>query len=340
MKEALVDISVLLVFFTRQDTLQQVFDRVREARPSRLFLYQDGPREGRPDDVENIRKCRQIVSQVDWDCEVHTLYQEKNYGADESGYIADKWAFSQTDKCLVLEDDVIPMLSYFSFCKEMLDRYEHDERVMLISGWNLEEVTKGVESDYFFSYTTFTMAWASWARVVKQWDAYHAWLQDFQKVEALENHVRRNHLCTLWLTYFRPLAESKRIRFESSLIANQLIHQGLTIVPTRNAVCNIGVGCGGAHFNGGLDLIARGERRIFTMSGYELDVARLRHPQEVCDYAPYKDSAYRIRAINHPMVRLYRGIETTIYQLIKGNSKEAWESFKRRFRNFITGNFS
>ena len=52
MKEALVDISVLLVFFTRHEQFKQVFEQVKKARPSRLFLYQDGPRENRPDDIE------------------------------------------------------------------------------------------------------------------------------------------------------------------------------------------------------------------------------------------------------------------------------------------------
>ena len=39
---ALVDVSVLLIFFNRPDTFAQVFEQVRKARPARLFLYQDG----------------------------------------------------------------------------------------------------------------------------------------------------------------------------------------------------------------------------------------------------------------------------------------------------------
>ena len=39
---AKTDIAVLLLFFTRSDTFAQVFEAVRQARPSKLFLYQDG----------------------------------------------------------------------------------------------------------------------------------------------------------------------------------------------------------------------------------------------------------------------------------------------------------
>ena len=42
MKSALVDVPVLILFFNRPQQLSQVFEQVKKARPSRLFLYQDG----------------------------------------------------------------------------------------------------------------------------------------------------------------------------------------------------------------------------------------------------------------------------------------------------------
>lgn len=40
MKPALVDVSVLILFFNRPKLLAQVFEQVKKARPARLFLYQ------------------------------------------------------------------------------------------------------------------------------------------------------------------------------------------------------------------------------------------------------------------------------------------------------------
>ena len=128
-KPAKIDVAVLMLFFNRPDHFQQVFDEVRKARPSKLFLYQDGPRGER--DMPGIEACRQIASDenIDWECEVHRAYQEKNQGCDPSEYLSQKWAFSIVDKCIVLEDDDVPSQSFFPFCKEMLDRYEHDDRI-------------------------------------------------------------------------------------------------------------------------------------------------------------------------------------------------------------------
>ena len=98
-----IDVSVLILFFNRPDFLQKVFDEVKKARPSRLFLYQDGPRGEQ--DMERIMQCRQVVADIDWECEVHQLYQEKNYGCDPSEYLSQKWAFSIVDRCMIARRD-------------------------------------------------------------------------------------------------------------------------------------------------------------------------------------------------------------------------------------------
>ena len=147
----LIDIPVLIIFFARPKPFGKVMEQIRVAKPSRLYLYQDGAREGRQDDVENINKCRELADNIDWDCQVFYKYQEKNYGCDPSEYIAQKWAFSHVDKCIILEDDDVPSCSFFQFCKEMLDKYEFDERISMISGFNHEEITPDVPYDYFFT---------------------------------------------------------------------------------------------------------------------------------------------------------------------------------------------
>ena len=162
---AKTDIAVLLLFFTRSDTFQQVFDAVRQARPSKLLLYQDGPRGER--DKAGIEACRQIVSDehIDWECEVHRNYLDHNQGCDPSGFLSHQWAFSLADKVIVLEDDVVPSQSFFPFCKEMLDRYEHDERISMIAGFNIDEVSPDCDDSYFFTTAFSIWGWASWRRV-------------------------------------------------------------------------------------------------------------------------------------------------------------------------------
>lgn len=60
MNSYLCDVPVLCIFFARPNTLNRVFEEIRKARPSKLFLYQDGPRNNRPSDIEKIQECRDI----------------------------------------------------------------------------------------------------------------------------------------------------------------------------------------------------------------------------------------------------------------------------------------
>ena len=173
---AKIDVAVLLLFFNRPSTFRLVFDEVRKARPSRLFLYQDGPRSDK--DLQGIAECRAIAEQIDWECDVHRMYQEKNVGCDPSEYISQKWAFSIVDKCIVLEDDDQPSQAFFPFCKEMLDRYEHDDRISMVAGFNVDEVTPGVPYSYFFTSVCSIWGWASWRRVIDKWDGSYSFLDD------------------------------------------------------------------------------------------------------------------------------------------------------------------
>ena len=143
-----VDVAVLILFFTRPEPLKKVFDAIRQARPSKLYLYQDGPRG--PQDMAGIEACRQVVcdDEIDWECDVQRNYQTENAGCDPSNFNAQKWAFSLSDKVVVFEDDSIPSVSFIRFCKEMLDRYEHDERIVMIEGFNTDEVSPDVPESH------------------------------------------------------------------------------------------------------------------------------------------------------------------------------------------------
>ena len=83
MKPFKVDIAVALIFFNRPEVFKPVFDAVAAARPSRLYLIQDGARAHRPDDKVKIMECRDITKNIDWDCEVHTDYSEINLGCGQ-----------------------------------------------------------------------------------------------------------------------------------------------------------------------------------------------------------------------------------------------------------------
>lgn len=321
MKEALIDVSVLILFFNRPEQLGQVFEQVRQARPARLFLYQDGPRSDK--DMPGILACRKVVANIDWECEVHTLFQEKNFGCDPSEYISQKWAFSLSDKCIVLEDDDVPSQSFFHFCKDMLDRYENDPRVTMISGFNVEEQTEDIQEDYFFSTNFSIWGWASWRRVTDQWDEKYTWLDNRQTVNQLENIIRERGYRDDFLTMCRRHRAQGKAFYETIFWAHLLLSNGLCIVPKHNLINNLGATADSTHFGGSLETLPHGYRRIFTMNRFEMDAytkgTDLKHPQHMIEHLPYRHRAYRIMGWMCPWVKIGRSLEELWLNLRHGN---------------------
>ena len=326
------DVAVLILFFNRPEHLKKVFDEVRAARPSRLFLYQDGPRSER--DMPGIEKCREVVEAIDWECDVRRLYQEKNYGCDPSEYISQKWAFSMADKCIVLEDDDVPSQSFFPFCKELLDRYEHDERITMIAGFNSDEVTPGVPDDYFFTTVFSIWGWASWRRVVDKWDEHYSFLDDDFTMQQLTALVRQRRYRTDFIPMCRDHRASGKAYYESIFWASMLLNSGLAIMPTRNLINNMGVTADSTHFTSSLDTIPRRLRRMFTMPRYELKFP-LKHPRYVIEDVDFKEQVYRTYAYGHPWIKAGRSMEELWLNIRYGNFAHIWRSAAKRIAKIL-----
>lgn len=332
MKEALVDVGVLVIFFNRPTLLEKVFEQIKIARPAKLFLYQDGARNEK--DMPGILKCREIVEDIDWNCEVHKFYQEKNVGCDPSEYISQKWAFSIVDKCIVLEDDDVPSQSFFPFCKELLDRYEYDTRVSMIAGMNHEEITKDVPYDYFFSSNLSISGWASWRRVLDSWDEHYTFLDDPYHMSLLSDLIRQRKLRKVFPDICREHRASGKAYYESIFQASMLLNSGLSIVPVKNMINNIGIVADSTHFTGEVGLLPKGYRRIFTMGRHELSFP-LKHPPYVIENVAYKERLYKIQGWGHPWIKVGRSFEELYLRAKHGDFSGISQAVKNRIRKTL-----
>lgn len=329
------DIAVLILFFNRPETLKLMFEEVKKARPSHLFLYQDGARDER--DRAGMEASRQIVADenIGWECDVHRMYQTKNYGCDPSNYMSQKWAFSIVDKCIVLEDDDTPSQSFFPFCKEMLDRYENDARISMISGTNYDETTPGMPCDYLFTTAFSINGWATWRRVVDQWDEHYGFLDDEYATRLLGNLIRERryqHNFLRFCQYHRSLGKAY---YETILHAAIFLNSGLSIVPRVNMINNAGASGEGVHLSGSNRDLPKAYRRIFTMGRYELNFP-LKHPRYVIEDVEYKNRMFKTMAWGHPLIKVGRSLEELWLNLVHGNFSRIASAVANRFR-IMTG---
>lgn len=327
-------LSVLMLFHARPDHFAQVWAEVRKARPGRLFLYQDGPRPG-TNDMEGIMACRQLVAddQIDWPCDVHRLYQERNYGCDPSGYMSQQWAFSQTDRCIVLEDDVVPSQTFFTFCREMLDRYADDPRITMIAGFNTDEQTTDTTDSYFFTRVFSIWGWASWSRVILNRDGNYGFVRDPRQFDLLCRKVKQYRQRADMPRMCQDHAASGRQYFESITWAYMLLNDGLAIMPRVNMINNIGF-TSGTHYSAQLDLMPRRLRRQFTMPRHDLTFP-LRHPATVAEHPAYQERFYLMNAWNHPWRKVQYSLEELWLNLRRGNFRNIFKALYARIRKTL-----
>ena len=309
MYKAKNDIAVLLLFFNRPEQTAKVFEQIKLARPSRLYLYQDGPRKDRPNDAENIRKCREIVEDIDWECEVHRMYQKNNYGCDPSEFISQKWMFSTEERGIVLEDDDVPSQSFFPYCIELLEKFKDDLRIGIICGMNnIGEFDNGYS--YLFTEYGSIWGWATWKRNVDMWDSQYKWMKDKHLLNMFHGRID-------WADNFfdicrRHLA-SGREHYESILGANNYLNNQLNIVPCKNMITNVGVSAESTHSVSAVYKLPRATRKLLFMKRHEIELP-LSHPPYVMEDFVFRKQ-FRKLCYPNKFSSICRRIESIIYSM-------------------------
>lgn len=248
--------AVAFLVFNRPDTTKQVFERIRQARPPKLLVVADGPRDSHPTDPEKCAAARAIIETIDWDCEVLKNYSETNLGCKKRISSGLDWVFEQEEEAIILEDDCLPDPTFFPFCEELLEKYRHDCRIMHISGNNFQFGRRRTEYSYYFSIYNHCWGWATWRRA---WNLYDL------KMKKLHEPVTKKHFRQLlkdpyavryWMSKFSKTQSNKIDTWDYQWTFCCWMNYGLTILPEVNLVTNIGFNQVGTHTKWSKDIYA------------------------------------------------------------------------------------
>lgn len=232
---------ILFLVFNRPDETQVVFNRIKEIKPKYLYVSADGPRVSKEGESEKCSRVREIINQVDWDCEVKTLFRENNLGCKKAVSQGISWFFDNVEEGIIIEDDCLPSLSFFTYAQNLLDKYRNNNRIMHISAENPLNETFS-ESSYYFSKIPHIWGWATWKRA---WDLYDVNFQNFDSF--IENNLiseifGMKEAQTYWNKIFKRVKEGKIDTWDYQWTYCLFVNNGLSINPNINMVTNIGFG--------------------------------------------------------------------------------------------------
>ncbi len=265
---------IAFIVFNRPDVTATVFEAIRKARPTTLLLIADGPRAHKQGEVEKCEAVRRIVMNIDWECDVRTRFQESNLGCKRNVSSGISWVFEQVESAIILEDDCLPQPSFFRFCDELLERYKDDERIMQISGTNLQFGRMRGDASYYFSKYNSIWGWATWRRAWQKYDVDMKTFPDFMRLGQLQNILRDPQIQKKWQTDFQAMFEQKIDTWDYQWVYTMWSQRGMAVVPNTNLVTNLGFGADATH-------TTNADSLLNSMQSNEIDFP-LRHPHFFC----------------------------------------------------------
>lgn len=298
MEESVLYTPVLLLCFNRPEHTRRVFESIRSVKPKKLYIAVDAPREGRKDDIEKCNQVKTIVRNVDWECEVHYLFQEKNLGCSKSGVTAWKWVMARENRMIFIEDDGLGTLDAFLFIQEMLEKYKDDNRIAYVGAVNYGP--KYGDASYFFSREpSATYFMGTWKRVI---DLYDYELDSWRK-EISPSIIKKNSLThkeyfirkRIFDKYVSSIKSGKRDNtYDVQMTYLCYVHNMWSVYPNVNMVSNIGLD-GGA--NNACNVNSTFYKEYANRATQPL--RQLTHPIEVSVNEDFEKKFFNIRVLHN-----------------------------------------
>lgn len=248
MSEWQLKTPVAFIIFNRPDTTERVFAEIAKARPPKLLVVADGPRENRDGEKEKCAATRAIIDRVDWQCEVLTNFSDRNLGCKQRVSSGIDWVFEQVEEAIILEDDCLPDPTFFCFCQEMLIRYRGDQRIGMISGDNFQQGERRDENSYYFSRYAHIWGWATWR---DRWRySYDVSLRSWPSLREegwLEDLLGRGQELRYWTKVFDKVAAGEIDTWDFQWLYANWISGRVVVLPSVNLISNIGFGPNATH---------------------------------------------------------------------------------------------
>ncbi len=319
-KPYLVDVPVRVTIWIRPECQKKQFEVLRQARPSILFVQSDGGRNEQ--EWQAISENRKLFNDlIDWDCEVHRLYENENQGMYTMGIKTHKYIWNHVDRCIFLEDDDIPAISFFRYCSELLEKYKDDLRIDSICGFNTLNQYDVCSSDYFFSRQGAISGTAMWKRSFDMRDTFFMYGRDPYIMKLLNESTKKNRKFRK-----RMIAYTQKTYYEGHIAGTEFYkefamygYNQLQIIPKKNLISNIGANNISEHADE-LCMLPHSIRKIYNSPVYEIQFP-MKHPSYVIPDIIYEKKRNRVMGYNTPIITFSRKIERVILKLLRGDVK-------------------
>lgn len=214
---------------------------------SSLIIYADGPKDhASAETIRQIHATREILHRKKWCGEVTVIERETNFGLAANIMDGVTSVINRHGRVIVLEDDLILSRGFLRYMNDALRLYEHDERVMHVSGYMFPVSNAARLPETFFFNTASCWGWGTWARAWKMIERDPAVLVRHPKIT--ENIKKFNIDGTY--DYYGMLSRQATGQIDSWAIlwySTIFLHDGFSLHPRHSLTNNRGHDGSGVH---------------------------------------------------------------------------------------------
>jgi hypothetical protein len=131
------------------------------ASRSDLFVFSDGPKD--KVGCVAVQQVRRYIRAIEGFKTVTIIERERNLGLANSVIVGITQVCNQFGRVIAMEDDLLTTPDFLTFMNQALDRYENEQRIFSISGFNFGfGGPKAYAYDAFCFYRSSSLGWGTW----------------------------------------------------------------------------------------------------------------------------------------------------------------------------------
>jgi hypothetical protein len=217
------------------------------AEQSDLFVFSDGPKDDQ--DTEQVSKVRKFVKTISGFRTIKIIKRDQNLGLANSIIDGVNQVIQKCGRVIVLEDDIITSPTFLTYMNKLLDKYEDNQQVYSITGYNFPKKLISIPDDYpcdiYFSPRAGSWSWATWKN---RWQTADWEVKDFNEFinnKEMQKQFNRggDDMTRMLKQQMDGKIDSWAIRWCYTLFKND----AWCIYPTKSYVNNIGLDGSGVH---------------------------------------------------------------------------------------------
>lgn len=210
------------------------------AGESDLIIFSDAAK--KPEAAEAVGEVRKYIKTITGFKSLSIIERDKNWGLADSIIDGVTRLCSEYGRVIVLEDDLITSPHFLRFMNDALDMYEHEDRVMHISG-STYPIERMVDETFFLR-IPLCWGWATWDRAWRHFRKSNDLMLKFDRKMRRDFTFNENY--DTWV----QLELNKKGLINTWFVywyAALFLRGGLALFSGKSLVKNIGMDGSGVH---------------------------------------------------------------------------------------------